>query len=129
MISIKRFQSPDERRPFADKGYADILGFDGGTVGRGVFEPGWQWSKHVQPIAGTSTCQASHTCYVVSGRMHIKMDDGEEVEIGPGDVVIIEPGHDAWTVGNEPCVVLDFSGMAQYAKPRQAPAQTEAPAP
>src|SRR5262249_53210877 len=69
-LSIKRFSAPDEKRPFADKGYAEILAFHDGTVGRGVFEPGWRWSEHISPIAGTPSCQAAHSCYVVSGRMH-----------------------------------------------------------
>jgi len=115
-ISVKKFSAPDETRPFTDKGRAEVLAFEDGVVGRAVFEPGWRWSSHVQPIAGTATCEAAHTCYVLSGRMRVAMADGEEAELGPGDVAIVPPGHDAWTVGEEACVVLDFSGMAQYAQ-------------
>jgi quercetin dioxygenase-like cupin family protein len=115
-LEVKSLDSPDETRPFVDKGKADIVNVGGVTVGRGVFEPGWRWSEHVKPIAGTDSCQSAHTGYVLSGRMGVRMDDGTEGEAGPGDAVVIAPGHDAWTVGDEPCVVLDFSGMEEYAK-------------
>jgi mannose-6-phosphate isomerase-like protein (cupin superfamily) len=115
-MTVKKFSAPDEKRSFTDKGHAEILRFGGGVVGRGMFEPGWRWSTHVKPIAGTESCEASHAGYVVSGRMHIVMDDGEEADIGTGDYVEIPPGHDAWTVGNETCVIIDVSGMEHYAR-------------
>lgn len=115
-LEVKNLDSPDETRPFVSNGKADIVDVGGVTVGRGVFEPGWRWSEHVKPIAGTDTCQAGHTGYCLSGRMKVVMDEGAEAEIGPGDAFVISPGHDAWIVGDEPCVLLDFSGMAQYAK-------------
>ena len=115
-LEKKRFDSPDEVRPMADKGRVDILNIGDGVVGRATFEPGWRWSEHVKPIAGTESCQAAHLGYVLSGRQKIVMDDGSELEFGPGDVVALPPGHDGWVVGDEPCVVLDFAGMAQYAK-------------
>jgi hypothetical protein len=124
-ISVKKFSSPDEVRPFVDRGHAEVLGFDGGVVGRGVFEPGWRWSSHVKPIAGTASCEAEHLSYVVSGRMRLHMNGGEEAEVGPGDVVHVPPGHDAWTVGDEACVMLDFSGMASYAQPARARTEAE----
>jgi len=112
----RSFDSADEIRPFEEgKGRLDLLNTDQGPVGRAVFEPGWQWSKHVKPIAGTDSCQAAHVGYVVSGRMKIVMDDGESVEPGPGDFIAIEPGHDAWVVGDEPCVTLDWVGFGDYA--------------
>ena len=115
----KRFDSPDETRPFQDHtGRVELVTLGGRVVGRGTFEPGWRWSEHVKPIAGTDSCQAAHLVYVVSGRQNVKMDDGTELEYGPGDLVYMPAGHDAWTVGDEPCVVLDFAGMAEYAKPR-----------
>jgi quercetin dioxygenase-like cupin family protein len=131
-LSVKRFTAADERRPFVERGYADILDFDSGVVGQAVFEPGWRWSSHVKPIAGTESCQSSHACYVVSGRLHVVMDNGEEADLEPGDVAMIPPGHDAWTVGAEPCVSLDFAGMEHYAqkqpeKPREAEAEAAAP--
>jgi len=116
-MTIRRFATPDETRPFTAKGRAEILNFGGGVVGRGIFEPGWRWSKHVKPIAGTQSCMAAHSGYVVSGRMHLAMDDGTEAEVGPGDYAIIPPGHDAWTVGSEACVFVDFVGMEDYARP------------
>ncbi|MBA4861600.1 cupin domain-containing protein [Streptomyces sp. PSKA54] len=117
-IVCKNFDSPDETRRFEEgKGRVDLVSTDSGLVGRGVFEPGWQWSKHIKPIVGTDSCQASHTGYVVSGRMKIVMDDGESIEAGPGDLFVIEPGHDAWVVGDEPCVAVDWTGFGEYAKP------------
>src|SRR6266498_2826453 len=97
-LEVKSLDSPDESRPFVDKGKADIVKIGDATVG------------------GTDSCQSSHTGYCLSGRMKVVMDDGEEAEIGPGDAFVISPGHDAWIVGDEACVALDFSGMADYAK-------------
>lgn len=111
------FDSPDETRPFEGaKGKLQLVNSEYGPVGRATFEPGWQWSKHIKPIAGTGSCQATHLGYVVSGRMKIVMDDGEETEYGPGDFMICPPGHDAWVVGDEPCVIVDWQGFADYAK-------------
>jgi hypothetical protein len=126
-MMCKRFDHADEVRPFKNHGRAEIVNFGGGsTVGRGVFEPGWRWSQDVKPIAKTESCQAAHTQYCVSGRMRIRMDDGEELEVGPGDVAVIPPGHDAWVIGSAPCVMLDFSGMENYARMMRG---TEVPAP
>jgi quercetin dioxygenase-like cupin family protein len=117
-VEKKRFEQADETRPFQDnKGRVELVNVGGGVVGKATFEPGWKWSEHVKPIAGTDSCQAGHTGYVVSGRQMIKMDDGTEIEISAGDIVHIPPGHDGWVVGDESCVVLDFAGMANYAKP------------
>jgi uncharacterized cupin superfamily protein len=115
-LESKSFSSPDEVRPFADKGQVELVKVGDGVVGRATFEPGWRWSEHVKPIAGTDSCQAAHMGYVVSGRQAVRMDDGTEIEFGPGDVVAIPPGHDGWVVGDEPCVVVDFIGMENYAK-------------
>jgi quercetin dioxygenase-like cupin family protein len=113
----KSLDTPEETRPFEDgKGKMDLVNLDSGAVGRGTFEPGWQWSKHVKPIAKTESCQASHMGFVVSGRMNIVMDDGEQAEFGPGDFMSCPPGHDAWTVGDEACVVVDWQGVSDYAK-------------
>ena len=119
VLDAKTFDSPDEVRPFVSRGRIEVVNLAGVTVGKGTFEPGWRWSEHVGPIAGTDSCQASHLGYMLSGRMRVVMDDGSEAEAGPGMVVVIEPGHDAWTVGEEPCVFLDFgSSVGQYAAPR-----------
>jgi quercetin dioxygenase-like cupin family protein len=117
-LEVKSLDSPDETRPVADKGRVDVVTLGGVTVGRATFEPGWRWSEHVKPLAGTPSCQASHVGYVISGRMHIRMDDGTERDVGAGEAFVCAPGHDAWTVGSEPCVALDFSGMAEYARRR-----------
>lgn len=115
-IQVKRGGSPDETRPFAAKGHAEMHMLAKGSVMRGVFEPGWKWSEHVGPIAGTKSCQARHLGYIVSGRMKIVMDDGTEADVAPGDFIEVEPGHDAWVVGEQPCVVVDFGGYGQYAQ-------------
>lgn len=111
----KSLSRPDETRPFA-KGRMEVVKVGELTFGKATFEPGWKWSECVKPIAKTASCMVHHNGYVVSGRMRIKMDDGSEVEVGPGDVFVSPPGHDAWIVGNEPCVVYDVSGAAVYAK-------------
>ncbi len=113
----KSFDSPEESRPFEQgKGKLDLVNLDNGPVGRAVFEPGWKWSDHVKPIAGTDSCQSAHMGYCVSGRMVVVMDDGEQQEFGPGDFMIAPPGHDAWVVGDEACVMVDWQGVADYAK-------------
>lgn len=113
---VKNFDSPDETRPFEGKGEADVLNVGGDLVGKGVFEPGWKWSNNVKPIAQTDSCQAHHVGYCISGAMTVHMEDGTTLEIGAGDVFDIPPGHDAEVTGDEPCVQLDWSGYAKYAK-------------
>jgi hypothetical protein len=112
----KGFDQPDETRRF-DHGRIDLVALPRATIGRAVFEPGWRWSNDVKPIAGTDSCQAPHTGYVISGRLGTRMDDGQEMEFGSGESFEIPPGHDGWTVGNEPAVVLDFTGAEHYAEP------------
>ena len=100
-----------------DKTRVDVVHVGGQAAARFTMEPGWRWSECVKPVAGTDSCQANHLLYCISGRMHVAMNDGSEAEIGPGDVVAIPPGHDAWVVGDEPCVSVDWGGSANYAKP------------
>jgi quercetin dioxygenase-like cupin family protein len=114
-LDIKNLGTPDETRPFAAKGEAAVVQLEGMTLIRATFEPGWRWSEHVKPLAKTDSCQASHSAYVLSGRMHIRMDDGTEGAVGPGDAFVCVPGHDAWVVGDEACVVIDFTAP-DYAK-------------
>ena len=114
-LECKSLSSPDEIREFASNGRVELVNLPSGPVGKGTFEPGWRWSEHVKPLAGTESCQVPHVGYVISGRMKVVMDDGTEGEAGPGEVVHIDPGHDAWTVGDEPCVMLDFGGLHGYA--------------
>ena len=113
----KSFDSPEETRPFEQgKGKLELVNADTGPVGRATFEPGWRWSEHVKPIAKTNSCQGAHMGYVVSGRMKVVMDDGSQEEFGTGDLMIVPPGHDAWVVGGDRCVVVDWQGIADYAK-------------
>jgi cupin domain len=115
-LDVKSFESPDEVRPFEGKGQLELVSVAGRMVGRGTFEPGWRWSENVKPIAGTDSCQTNHLGYVLSGRMHVWMDDGSEDEAGPGDVFVIGSGHDAEVVGDEPVVTLEFGEAAGYAR-------------
>jgi quercetin dioxygenase-like cupin family protein len=113
----KSLNEPEETRPFEEgKGKLDLVNVETGAVGRAVFEPGWQWSKHVKPIVNTDSCQAAHTGYVLSGGLKVVMDDGEEAEFRAGDFMVVPPGHDAWTLGEEACVMLDWQGYGDYAK-------------
>lgn len=111
----KNFSTPDEVREFP-KGRLELININGATIGRGIFEPGWRWSTSVQPLAKTHSCEAPHFQYHVSGTLHVVMDDGTEFDCKPGDLSVLPSGHDAWTVGNEPAVVVDFQGMVDYAK-------------
>jgi quercetin dioxygenase-like cupin family protein len=107
-----------ETRPFAGhSGEIQVVETDGGAVGRATFKPGWRWSQNVKPLAGTDSCQAAHMGYVISGQMTVQMDDGTKEQFGPGDVMIAPPGHDAWVDGDQACVVIDWQGVADYAKP------------
>ena len=115
-IAVKRFDQPDEVRPFEGHGRAETVEVAGHTVGRGTFEPGWRWSQDVRPIAGTPSCEVSHLAYCLSGRMRVSMDDGATTEISAGDVVAIPPGHDAEVLGDEACILVDFGEISEYAK-------------
>ncbi|AZP21899.1 cupin domain-containing protein [Streptomyces aquilus] len=120
MLETKTLDKPDERRDFP-RGHLEAVHLTGLDFAVGTFEPGWRWSESVAPLAGTTSCEVHHNGYVVQGRMHVVMDGGGETEVGPGDVFVISPGHDAWVVGDEQCVVYDFAGsMAnEYAKPAE----------
>ena len=112
---VKSFGLPDEVREFPH-GRLELLDVGGVIVGRAVLEPGWRWSTSVQPIAGTKSCEAPHFQYHVSGVLRIKMDDGSEFDCKPGELSRIPPGHDAWVVGDESVVIVDFQGMVNWAK-------------
>jgi hypothetical protein len=109
------FARPDETREFPN-GRAEIVKIGGGEVGRLVFERGWRWSNDVKPIAGTESCEAPHFQYHVTGQLAIRMDDGTELVAGPGDITSLPSGHDAWVVGEEAVVVVDWYGASNYAK-------------
>ena len=112
---LKNFGKPDEVREFP-QGRVELINIGGATIGRAIFEPGWRWATSVQPLAKTKSCEAPHFQYHVSGVLRVKMDDGAEFDCRPGDVSLLPSGHDAWTVGNEPAVVVDFQGMLDYAR-------------
>jgi hypothetical protein len=113
----KDFRKPDEVREFPN-GRLELIKIGGATVGRAVFEPGWRWSTSVQPLVNTKSCEAPHFQCHVSGILRIKMGDGIEFDCKPGEVSLLPSGHDAWVVGNEPAVVVDFQGMIDYARSR-----------
>jgi hypothetical protein len=114
---LKNFEKPDEVREFP-QGRLELIKIGGVTVGRAIFEPGWRWASSVQPLAKTRSCEASHFQYHLSGVLMVRMDDGTEIECHPGDVSFLPSGHDAWVIGDEPAVVVDFQGMLNYAKNR-----------
>ena len=114
---VSSFEKPDEVREFP-KGRVELVKIGGATVGRATLEPGWRWAESVQPLVKTKSCQAPHFQYHVSGVLKIRMDDGSEFECRPGDLSLLPSGHDAWVVGKEPVVIVDFQGMVDYAKPK-----------
>lgn len=112
---VKSFGAPDEVREFP-KGRLELIQVGGATVGRAIFEPGWRWATSLQPLVNTHSCEAPHFQYHVSGVLRVLMDDGAEFDCKPGDVSLLPSGHDAWVIGDEPAVVVDFQGMIDYAK-------------
>lgn len=116
MIEVKSIDKPDERRDFP-RGHLEVCNLTGLTFGMATFEPGWKWSDSVKPIAGTELCEVQHYGLVLKGTLHIRMRDGSEADVGPGDLMVVPPGHDAWVVGDEQVLAYDFSsGIADYAK-------------
>jgi class 3 adenylate cyclase len=115
-----------QRRRFSDsqdvrttgRGRVEVVELGDRSIARLVWQPGWRWSVDVSPIAGTELCQFHHLGYASSGLIRVQMPDGLELEIGPGEMYEIPPGHDAWVVGDEPFVSIDFSAMRDFAKPQ-----------
>ncbi len=114
-LQRKDLSKPDEVRSFG-LGRVEIFDMDDVVVGRTVFEPGWRWSEQVKHIAGTELCEYHHLGFTISGRFHIMMKDGTEMEFGPNQAFEIPSGHDAWVVGDDPWVTLDFAGMRSFAR-------------
>ena len=114
-VESKSMDAPDEVRA-PDKTNVEIVTVGGTEVGRFTFQPGWRWSECIKPVVGTDSCQADHLGYAVAGRMHVEHEDGTTVEIGPGDAYTIAPGHDAWVLGDEPFVGVEFKSAATFAK-------------
>src|SRR4051794_10041764 len=114
---ISNVERDGEVRQFQAHGHAAVGSAGAAAVVVGTFEPGWRFSADVGPIVGTTSCQTRHLGYVLSGRMHIQMDDGTEYDVAAGDVFDLPAGHDGWVVGDEPCVMVDTSPEAtRYAK-------------
>ena len=111
----KRFDRPDEIRR-VENAYIELVELGELTIGRAIFEPGWRWSEHVKPIVGTESCQVHHLGYVVSGHLHIEMTDGASMDVMGGDAFEIPPGHDAWVIGDEPWISVDWAGRRLFAK-------------
>src|SRR5689334_12355018 len=116
-LVAKSFDNPDERRA-PDKTTVEVVDLGVAKAARTTFQPGWKWSECIKPVAGTESCQARHVGAAVSGRLHVRHDDGSEAEVEPGGVYLIEPGHDAWVVGDEPFVGYEFESTTagSYAK-------------
>ena len=111
----KRFDRPDEVRE-VEKARIELVELGELAVGRATFEPGWRWSEHVKPIAGTDSCQVHHIGFVVSGHLRVEMADGAGIDLIGGDAFEVPPGHDAWVVGDEPWVSVDYAGRRLFAK-------------
>jgi mannose-6-phosphate isomerase-like protein (cupin superfamily) len=118
-VEVRSMDKPDETREFAH-GKVEMTTVGGTLVGRAQFKPGWRWSNDVKPIAGTEKCMFHHEGYCISGSATVQAEDGSESQIGPGDAYVIEPGHDAWVVGDETWVTVDFSQtLTDYGKPKE----------
>ena len=110
------FDKPDEVRNFPN-GRLELVRTEEGEIGRAYFEPGWRWSNDIKPIANTDQCLVPHAGYQLQGTLHVKMADGTEFEVGAGDVSLIPPGHDAWVVGDDTVIMVDWAGFSNYALP------------
>jgi hypothetical protein len=114
-IEARDFSSPDETRK-PDKTLIELVGINGGQIGRFTFQPGWRWSECIKPVVNTDSCQVDHIGYMLEGKLHIQHTDGTQQDITPGMVYRIAPGHDAWNDGGEAAVVVEFQGAANFAK-------------
>jgi class 3 adenylate cyclase len=122
-LQRRRFTEATDVRRFPH-GHVDVVEMDDHVVGRMTYEAGWRWSIDVKPIAGTEACQFHHVGYVISGRLRTQMPDGTELEVGPDEVFEFPPGHDAWVVGDEPWVAIDFEAMRTYGRGMSATERT-----
>jgi hypothetical protein len=111
----KDLGKPDEVRHF-EKGRLELVNINGGVVGRLVLEPGWRWSQHVKPLAGTQWCEAPHFQYHAAGRLRVITSEGNEFDVNPGEVTSLPSGHDAYVLGDEPVEIVDFFGALHYAE-------------
>ncbi len=107
-VEIKNFKQADDSREIPG-GRIDTVRTTAGVVNMGTLQPGWRWSTHIKPLVGTDLCEVDHFDYVVSGRLGVRTRDGQEYEVGPGEVAHIPPGHEGWVIGDEPCVTIGFA--------------------
>jgi hypothetical protein len=116
-LEVGDFESPDETRS-PEKTRVDVVRMGGTAAARYTFDPGWRWSDCVKPVAGTDSCQVRHVGVLTQGRLHVVHDDGSEGEVGPGEPYVIEPGHDAWVVGDEQTIGYEFESRSaqEYAR-------------
>ncbi|HEY0004237.1 MAG TPA: cupin domain-containing protein [Pyrinomonadaceae bacterium] len=115
-VILKRFEDPDETRVF-EKGKFEIVIVGGLTIGRATYQPGWKWSEHVSPLAGTPLCEVEHVGLVVAGRAMVAMNDGTNIELTSGSLFYVPPvAHDSWVIGDEPYVSIHFLGAEHYSK-------------
>ena len=105
-VEAKNLDSPDATWEFLDESERAVVQFGRISSGPGIYRSGWRWSEHVQPLSGKGS--AEHIGYVISGRMAVRATDGTEVHLGPGDAFVVGPGADAWVLGDEPCIAVDF---------------------
>ncbi len=110
----RHIEAADEVRSLGPGGTLDVLNLEQGTVGRLTLEPGWRWSTDTGPLVDRDRCPTPHVLYHLSGTLHIAMTDGTEFDAVPGDVTVLPEGHDAWVVGDEAVVVVDFFGVSTY---------------
>ena len=116
-IQAKSLDVPDETQPIPGKGQFEVVHLGETTAARATFQPGFRWSEHVGQDVGASLCPVRHIGYVISGRSGIRMADGTERELAAGDAFDVPAGHDAWVIGDEPYVTINFS-PAEESAPR-----------
>ena len=114
-LESRSFDEPDEKKT-PDKTTIEVVGLAGGQIQRTTFQPGFRWTECIGPLAGTDRCQVDHVGYVVSGQLHVEHDDGSTGDTKAEEVFRIAPGHDAWVIGEEPVVLIEFQGAAQFSR-------------
>jgi hypothetical protein len=108
-FEVRKVSESKEVRKF-NKGKVELVNLAGNTIGRFTLEKGWKWSNDLKPVVKTEWCEATHVQYIIAGKYHVKMKDGSEFDLGPGDAGYIAPGHDAWVIGDEPAVGIEYVG-------------------